>query len=147
MVNVCDCDARKEQKALYKKHGVKYMYFKTVELSNVDIIKRGMQVARRVRAQQRKGHATLIHCWAGMNRSVCCVLIARMLDEDAPDKLEAALWHIRSIRPIARPMVCFLQKLDVLQREIDEHHKAHGTRLTLDTCRAEKNEEEKEKLD
>lgn len=129
VINVHDEEPTREQKALYKQAGVAYTWFKTHEFPWTEIVKRGVQVARLVRERQLLGQATLVHCWAGANRSVCCVLVARMLDQDSPESLEVALAHIRSIRLNVRIMPHFLNQLERLQCRIDKHFAATGERM------------------
>ena len=135
VVNVCDIEPTRLQKTRYKNFGVAYRWFKTHELPNVNIIKIGIRVAQIIRRRSLRGQAVLVHCWAGMNRSACCILISRMLDDDTPETLVAALKHIRTIRPIVHPAVFFHRQLLALQDRIDLYYQTHGVRLSIASSR------------
>ncbi len=119
VVNVHDTDVKHNIKLKYKKHGIKYVWLETLEHPTTDIIEKGIQVAKLIRAATNNQEATLVHCWAGINRSVSCIIVTRMLDGDDPQTLDEALHHIQSRRFIARPFDYFSKQMRRFQSEID----------------------------
>ena len=119
VINVSCEDIDGKWKKLYKTLGIRYIWYKTYELARVDIVKRGRQVAAHLREYDALGKGTLLHCWAGWNRSVCCLVVDRMLE--GLETCEEILLHIRKIRPVVDPMPEFWKRIQRFQQKLDEN--------------------------
>jgi hypothetical protein len=73
----------------------------------------------------RKG--ILIHCFAGLSRSVT-IVVAYLMKVLYPMTRDEALRLVRSSRPAARPNDGFLESLGVYERTLDEQHRSDAKR-------------------
>jgi protein-tyrosine phosphatase len=112
VINVSAEDHDSATKQMFKQCGIRYVWLKTHELAKVNICKRGAQVAKLIEEFSKQEKGTLVHCYAGINRSISCIVIARMICDH--DTSEESLAHIQSIRSIANPMPAFLKQINKL---------------------------------
>jgi len=121
VINVSSEDHEPSTKRLFKEVGIKYVWLKTYENARVDICKRGVQVAKLIKEFQEQDKATLIHCFAAINRTISCILVAKMVDGEVAGNLKDVLAHIQSIRSIADPMPEFMKRMLKFQAKLDEN--------------------------
>lgn len=75
------------------------------------------QMAQFIHAHIQQGHNVLVHCHAGMSRSVTAVLYY-MMKYRGYNSVEEALETVKKSRPIAHPNKGFIKKLTISQEMV-----------------------------
>lgn len=114
IINVNDTDHDKEDKEKFKINNIDYTWLKTIEGNTTDIIEKSKQVFDIIENNIANGKHTLVHCWAGRNRSASCVIFYYMKRYNV--SFDDAMKHVTKLRPIIKLMPMFEKQL----RQFDE---------------------------
>ncbi|CAH6418616.1 Dual specificity protein phosphatase [uncultured virus] len=101
----------------FKGKGITYLEKDLVDEENVDIYKEFKETCAWLRERREKKETVMVHCYAGISRSVTLVT-AHLMEYDKLS-LQAALALIIDLRPIARPNNGFLRQLMRFEAELD----------------------------
>lgn len=107
----------------YHRHaGVKYFVAAAEDVPTYDIRNDMVEAVKFIREGVAAGEKVLVHCHAGISRSVTVVLAYLMICRDC--NLDTALAIVTSARPIARPNLGFMAHLratDLRIRQLRRH--------------------------
>jgi hypothetical protein len=108
IVNVDDTDHPKWLKARWKAAGIQYRFYKTHEVGPkiYKMAQRMREVHKVLIGNRSRNIGTLVHCHAGKNRSVTCILY-HMLHQGNGESADQVLARLRLVHPIAAPMHAF----------------------------------------
>lgn len=88
-----------------------WLYVRVADAPSADIASYFYTVFKFIEKQRRAGHSVLVHCAAGVSRSVTLV-ISYLLLKGVERSVEGALSRIRKVRPNARPNPGFILQLE-----------------------------------
>ena len=97
------------QGGVHRHDGVKYLVVPADDTPSYDIRGGAEAAIRFIQEGIRRDEKILVHCHAGISRSSTVVLLHLMINQGMP--LDAALSHLRRIRPIVNPNSGFMRHL------------------------------------
>lgn len=110
----------------YEHPGVQKVVFDTHDTPEFDI-RASLLAAHKILAQWRKeNRKVLVHCHAGISRSVSVVLLYLMVYEGL--SLDNALAKVRRVRPWAGPNAGFMATLRSIEEELCETRQSRANR-------------------